>query len=396
MKPRRSPNSARPTAPPRVRWGALAAAAALVATLAWAQEPADDPEGDRFVEDLAGTTFEDAFGELQLEAPESADAFVAGAFSDEIMVEILTVHLRVLDPYGQPVEDLAPEDVVATIGQTPVPVTAVDYYDYAAVRGAPEFPESFDEVERRALLELVAPEPPPRKVVIVMQIGGHDVAYLEPSYVRGHQQSLPGIGALIDSLAPQDWVALLAYDVKLKVWSDFTQDHAAVKALLPETIGFATPPPARADTDGPSLQRWIRPGRFEDATNPGLAMATIADGLGRMPGDKDIIYVGWDVGGHHMTLRELLRSEVRVSVLDVTQADGHLLAVGLKTMATATGGTYESIFRWPRRAPRRIARSIAGHHTVTLDMEAVRSATGTLRIEVPDRDVAVHMKSYVF
>ncbi|MEO1082889.1 MAG: hypothetical protein AAFY88_01465, partial [Acidobacteriota bacterium] len=287
-------------------------------------------------------------------------------------------------------------DVVATIGRTPVPVTAVDYYEYAAARGAPEFPESFDEAEREAMLELVAPEPPPRQVVILMQIGGHDVAYLEPSYVRGHQQSLPGIRALIDSLAPNDWVALLAYDVKLKLWSDFTQDHAAVKALLPDTIGFATPPRAEAVDDGPSLRRWIRPGRFERATNPGLAMATLADGLSRLPGDKDIIYVGWDIGGHHYTLRELLRAEVRVSVLDVTQASAHLLEAGLKTMATATGGTYESIFRWPRRAPRRIARSIAGHHTVTLDIEAVRSATGTLRIQVPDRDVAVHMKSYRF
>ncbi|MEO1370265.1 MAG: hypothetical protein AAFX50_24040, partial [Acidobacteriota bacterium] len=377
--------AARRPAPPR--W--LAAAALLAATWAFAQEPEEDPDRDRAVEELAveelaGTTFEDAFGELQLEAPGSDDAFVAGAFSDEIMVEILTVRLRVLDPYGEPVEDLVPGDVVATIGQTPVPVTAVDYYDYAAVRGAPELPEGFDEAERQAMLELVAPEPPPRQVVIVMQIGGHDVAYLEPSYVRGHQQSLPGIRELIDSLAPGDWVALLAYDVKLKLWSDFTRDHEAVKALLPKTVGFATPPPAAADAGGPSLQRWIRPGRFEGATNPGLAMATLADGLGRMPGDKDIIYVGWDVGGHHQTLRELLRAEVRVSVIDVTQASAHLLAAGLKTMATATGGTYESIFRWPKRAPRRIARSIAGHHTVTLDIEAARSATGTLRIEVPD------------
>ncbi|MEM1178804.1 MAG: hypothetical protein AAGM22_10715 [Acidobacteriota bacterium] len=361
----------------------------LVGVLALAQSPPPlTPE------DLAETTFEDAFGELVLESPATEDAFVAGAFSDEIVVEILSLRVRILDPLGQPVTGLRPEDVVASIGDAPVPVTAVDFEDYAS-RGD-EMPETFDEAPREAALEFSVVEAPPRQVVILMQIGGHDVAFLEPSYVRGHQQSLPGIRGLIDSLAPGDWVALLAYDVRLKVWSDFTQDHAAVKAMLPDTIGFATPPRPKPSPRGPSLLRAIRPGLFEDATNPGLAMTVIAGGLDHTPGEKDIVYVGWDIGGHHHTLSALLRSGVRVSVLDVTQADAHLLGGPLMKVAYATGGTYESIFRWPQRAPRRIARSISGHHTITLDIEAARDAKGPLKITVPGRDVAIHMRRYTF
>ena len=340
---------------------------------------------------------EEAYGfELQHEGESSADDFVAGVFTEEITVSVVSVTARIVGPKGELVRDIEPGDLKAKVGGAEVAVTGIDVELYAGHAEA-EVPESFEEAEREAALAFVVPPAPPsRQLVIVMQIGGHDVPFMEPSYVRGHQQSLPGLAELIDDLMPEDQVALLSFDVKLKIWSDFTTDHARIKELLSETIGFATPPPAKASPSDSSLVRWIRPGRLEEATSPGEAMSVLAEALAASGGPKDVLYVGWDITGYRGFTAKFQQADATVSVLDVTLADIHLLGAPLQAVAKATGGTYESIFRFPKRGPRRIARTMAGYHTITLDLEGARGTGGRLEIWSPGRDVVVHMKNYFF
>ncbi|MEM6794530.1 MAG: hypothetical protein AAF725_11155, partial [Acidobacteriota bacterium] len=54
-----------------------------------------------------------------------ADPLEDEIFSDEITVSLVTVLARVLDPRGEPLENLEPRELVASIGETPVRVAAV-------------------------------------------------------------------------------------------------------------------------------------------------------------------------------------------------------------------------------------------------------------------------------
>jgi VWFA-related protein len=336
-------------------------------------------------------------------------------FGDEIAVRLVTVVVRVVDGAGNPVLGLAPGDFHVRVGRHAVPVAAVDWIaggDSAAAGqaagrvppGAEHPPETAAEppAATPATEAPVAPAagpaspapatPPPGKLVVIFVQADNNA----PSRTRGHLHTLPFTRELLAALAPEDQVAVVAFDSHLKLWQDFTRDRQPVPEAIYQAIRFGGRPPEAAADGVPSLVRHFDFDAARRAASPERALAVTAEALAALPGEKVLVFLAWGLGnfgsmGTHMTpafapaVRALTAAKTTVFVLDVTEADAHDLEIGLQGIAEATGGTYDKTNVFPALAVRQLARTISGYYVLTLDAATLPQRGGEVAVELRGR-----------
>ena len=326
-------------------------------------------------------------------------------FYDEVTVSLQTLIARVVDRRGEPIYGLGPEDLQATVGGQPVPITAVDWYSDNAD------PRAVDTVQ-----QLVASQPgltsedlellesaTDRLVVIFVQIGHHQVVSLDETYISGHLKLLPHLQRLLDDLAPGDQVAVVSYDFHLKVWLDFTLDRQAVQQAIYDAIGFGTP--NTRQHYGLSLLEHLDVPTRKAATSPEKALLATAQALEKLPGIKDLIFAGWGLGRYTHGVGVLMpkdfdtavsalgQSQTTVSVLDVVQTDTHALSAGLVSVANATGGTYASTYDAVGRKVDQLSRTLKGYYVISLDRNTMPQQGGKLKLSIDRKGARVVHRS---
>jgi VWFA-related protein len=322
-----------------------------------------------------------AAGAQELSAPPAQ-------FEAAIDVSLSTIVVRVVDTWGQPVPDLTPKDFRVRVGKLEVPVVAVDW---TSGEEAPALPVA--TVEGAAASE----EAPPvhasgRLMVFFVQ------ADLNPTRISGQLRLRPHTRELLETLHPDDRIAVVSYDSHLKLRQDFTRDRAAAYAALDEAMLWGEP--REIAPDGPdSLAGHFDFTAAREAASPERALEVTARALAPLPGEKTLIFLGWGLGrfsgdGVRMTpayapaTRALSAARASVFVLDVTSADSHSLEAGLQAIADATGGVYLKTFRLPGLATRTLAKAISGYYVLTLDrsqLPAKAAGSGELRIDLRDK-----------
>lgn len=350
--------------------------------------------------------------EVPAEAPSRADASaLEDPFYDQVTVALKTVLTRVVNRRGEPVLDLRPEDLRATVGGVDVPIAALDWYTGTSDSPANVGRNTIDtlltadaDADPRVLEGII--EATDRLVVLFVQIGHHQVVTLDETYVTGHLKLLPHLRRLLKDMDPEDRVAVVSYDSHLKVWLDFTLDRDAVQAALYDAIGFGTPD-VRQNYDL-SLLAHLDERTMKRATSPEKALLATAQALDKLPGVKDLIFTGWGLGRYthgvgvmmpadfHKAVHALGRSETTVSVLDVVQTDSHALAAGLKSVAAATGGTYASTYDAVGRKVDQLGRVLRGYYILSLDRQAMPAAGGKLKLFSDQRNTFVLHKPVVY
>ena len=329
-----------------------------------------------------------------------------GMFIDHVDVRLLPLVFRILDPWAQPIRDLRPEDLEATIGEETVPVAAVDWY------GTYETPAVNDPLSRRGALEGVGEEEmlaepadafdvgtETRHLVIFVQIGEHDHVGLDRRLVWGHLKALPGLERLLHNLGPEDRVALVSHGSHMELWHDFTDDHQAIQNLLFDTIGYGEPESVPRAEEGPSLARAFEFYGIRDIANTAEAVRVLAEALAEIPGIKDVVYIGWSLAGAQDDLQAALRTlrehQSVVSVI-VSKQSNNWRGGNLEAMAVHTGGTIEGTLQFPGRAVDRISRSLAGHYVVSFDLSGRDDLEGPLVLRVKGREAKIVARPYVF
>jgi hypothetical protein len=308
-------------------------------------------------------------------------------FHEELAVTLLSLPVRVVATDGTPVSGLAAADfrVTARRGRerTPVPLQAVDWISSVAAGGT-----AGDSEDPLATAGELPALPLGKRLVIFAQ---SDVSgFRVPGFVR----LLPLVEELVDGLPARDRVAVVAFDSHLKLWHDFTRDHGAVKAVLRDAVLFGGRPPLpRRSQEGELGRHFDRQAAVKAAT-PEKALELLARALEPLPGEKEIVYLGWGLGrfganGVRPTwefepaVEALLRARATVHVLDVSQADFHSLEEGLKDVAQETGGTYQATFRHPELAARGLARMLTGYYLLRIDRQVV-PAGSELTVELAE------------
>jgi len=184
-------------------------------------------------------------------------------FTERVDVHRVLLDVRVTDGLGQPLEDLSKTDFIVRIDGKPVPVESAAWVTGAlrsegfmtTPAGSPA--ATMPAVEGRLIVFLIQKD-------------------LEPSRIIGLMQLLIDARPFFAAFTPRDRIAVLSFDSRLRIWSDFTNDLERVRALLQHGI-LMSEPAALVESEAPSLvarlgaarrralRRWRRPWRSSAA-----------------------------------------------------------------------------------------------------------------------------------
>ena len=304
--------------------------------------------------------------------------------TDKISVERVIVDARVTDYQGEPITDLEAANFIVRIDGKLVRVESAEWIpETAAARGLAELggmqQESPDPNKQ--------PAPAGRLFVFLFQTDWARNAVR----IGGQMHVMNEADDLIESLEPEDRVAVLQYDSHLKFRLDFTDDKPRIKNAVRDALSIDEPQEPQV-VPNPSLRTHLDRKDMMKAATPEKGLIVLGNALRSIPGPKSMILFGWGLGerfGGNVVMRPeypvarqvLEAARVTVFSLDITMADYHDLAFGLATASKDTGGFYASTFRFPQIAFDRLQRTLQGHYELEVRKGDDRRK-GTHKIEV--------------
>jgi VWFA-related protein len=313
-------------------------------------------------------------------------------YTERVDVHRVLLDVRVTDGLGQPLENLPASAFAVRIDGKRVPVESATW-----VTGALRT-EGLATLPGAAPAAAMAPALEGRLVVLLVQKD------LEPSRILGLMQLLIEARPFFTGFTPRDRVAVLSFDSRLRIWTDFTNDLERVRAILRHDLLMGEPA-ALLESTAPSLVARIGARQARDARTMEEALVLVGRALEPLPGAKSVIVFGHGFGrlgmsgvtlaAEYAEARRSLRS-ARASVfcLDITRADYHSLEVGLQQVAEDTGGFFERTHLFPARALNRLAGVLTGHYVLVVERPPARKKAEH-RVEVTVRGATVLARDFV-
>jgi hypothetical protein len=194
----------------------------------------------------------------------------------------------------------------------------------------------------------------------------------------------------LETLTPQDRVAVMSIDTRLRLWQDFTADHEKLRYAIKRSVFFGKFSTAQS-VEAPSLAANFDFEAARKVGTPETALLVTARALKPLPGAKSLVFFGFGMGrlswpyfdmnpDYGPAAEALLDARTTVFTLDVTDADYHTLEVGLEKVAADTGGFYAKTHLFPAQAMARLEGAIAGHYVLVFEKPPNRP--GAHRVEV--------------
>jgi VWFA-related protein len=304
-------------------------------------------------------------------------------FGERVDVARIIVDTRVLDDRGHSVPGLTADDFKVNIdGRT----TRVETATWI---GARDTDLDAAPLESTPLSGAGVPIGPGRLVVFLFQKD------LEPSRIVGLMRMLLKSRTFVETLAPNDRVAILSFDSHLKIWTDFTNDRERLHRVLAHGLLFERPPAVQA-ASAPSLVERLDPDRGRRTYDIERALELIGEALEPLPGSKSLVLIGYGFGrfssggvtmenGYGPARQALVASRTAVFSLDVTDADYHSLEHGLQLVSEQTGGFYARTHIFPDLAMQRLAGAIAGYYVLYVEKPESQRATHDIEVELTRR-----------
>jgi VWFA-related protein len=297
----------------------------------------------------------------------------------EVTVERIIIDAHVIDSRGYPIEDLRPSDFRVLIDGKPAEVEAVEWIP--ADRGVS--PAEIEEQE---------PGSAPRAGRLLVFFFQTD---FQRARVIGQIRMIAHAIEFLETLLPNDRVAVVQFDSHLKVRQDFTADREKLrKAITKSLLINEVPPPERVAV--PSLQSRLNFQEAKRAATPEKALFLLGNALNPIPGPKSMIMFGWGFGtytafGVHMgrdyalARRALEQARTSVFSLDISNADYHSLEVGLKTVSEDTGGFYVKTHLFPKFAMDKLQRTLSGHYELVVKKQTATRGLHTIDVSLVRR-----------
>jgi VWFA-related protein len=294
-------------------------------------------------------------------------AEVAQQSAETITVERILIDARVTDATGEPVLNLTPDEFRVKIDGKVATVESVDWIPETNVTRELANAER-DEAAPTDASVIEEPQPQSRLLVFLFQT---DFARNKVR-IGGQMKIMSYIDEMLETLEPEDRVAVLSYDSHLKFRLDFTSEKAKIREAMRGALLIDNPPPPQM-VPMPRLGGRLKQDEMKKVSNPETALIVLANALRPIPGPKSLVLFGWGLGylvngrvmmgpDYNAARRALESARVACFSLDFTEADGHNLADGLATAAADTGGFYASTFRFPQMAMDRLTKTLSGHY----------------------------------
>jgi VWFA-related protein len=317
--------------------------------------------------------------------------------TEKISVERVIVDARVTDDHGEPITDLEAKDFRVKIDGKQVKVESAEWVpETAAARGI----ASIGRTQQENPNPDQQPAPAGRLLIFFIQT---DFAR-NKARLGGQMKVIGNADELVDSLEPEDKVAVFQFDSHLKFRLDFTDDKARVKNAIRDALAIDEPNEP-AIVPNPSLKRHLNKDEMMRATKSEMGLIIVGNALRSIPGPKSLILLGWGLGeriNHKIIMppeypiaRHVLEAaRTSVFALDVTEADYHDLAMGMAQAAGDTGGFYQSTFRFPQMAFDRLKATLQGHYELEVHKpEKIVLGTRQIEVEVDRKNATVMARS---
>ena len=320
---------------------------------------------------------------------------------ERVEVSRVVVDLHVLDDDGRPIAGLAAGDLRVSVDGKPVTITSVRWTTGSVAPGDNASPLSDDAPAAGA------PEDRPGRLVLLMFQKD-----LERSRIEGLMPMLRRAEGLVEGLGPHDRVAVASFEHHLELWTDFTTDRSAVRAILTRSILFAGRSGEIVTGEPPLLSRSFARDAGRRAGSMEQALVVVGRALDAIPGPKSVVLVGHGFGriiggslpsalvgfdAEYAEARRLLtRARATVYCLDVTRADSHTLETGLMSVAEDTGGFYVSTNWFPGQAISRLSEALDGRYELSFEKPALPRGEHVIRVELVGRKgVVFARRTYV-
>jgi hypothetical protein len=204
----------------------------------------------------------------------------------------------------------------------------------------------------------------------------------------------------IESLLPDDRVAVLSFDSHLKFRLDFTSDKETVANAIYSSLRIDEPPPPSI-VHSPALASRLDRDAMKKVVSSEAALLLIGNALIPIEGPKNLLLLGWglgELGPLGVTMRPewtaarraLDAARVTLFAFDTSVADYHDLEIGLQTAAQQTGGFYAKTHIFPELGLERLERTLTARYELELRVpSSLKPGTHDLTITVKRRGAVV-------
>jgi VWFA-related protein len=313
-------------------------------------------------------------------------------YVETVNVASVLVDARVLDDRGLALRGLRADDFSVHIDGRPARVQSLSWTGTSETAARPGASPGIPEF---------VPRPPGRLIVMLFQRS------LEGTRAWGMMRMLELSRHIIEDLSPDDRVAILTFDTRLRLWSDFTADRARLSLVLERGILFEdASPEGTTDPAGPSIAAELKPSLASRTRSVEKALTAIADALRPLPGAKSLLFYCHSLGrlsvqsnavsmekSYEGAKRALLAARTSVFSLDVVKADGHSLDIGLQTIAEDTGGYFLRTFQNPEGAIRSVSESMSGYYSLFVERPNTSGQAHRITVELVSRKGLVFARS---
>jgi VWFA-related protein len=317
---------------------------------------------------------------------------------EDVTVSQVEITLHVTDKQGRVVPDLKTQDFQLFVDGQPVPIEAVEWVGSISA-AVPSRSATIERLDKPAETAAVAPAetsavPSGRLFVMVFQ--SHIEGQKDEGLMRMKRQAL----SFLDTLGPDDQLALLVFGSRLWLSQDFTADRAVLRKAIhaaprKEEIERVATPAAI------SIGSHLSHEEERQATSMEKGLTAIGRALRPLPGSKAILFFGYAVGrwnalsetasnagmGHFVSTRDLEAAQGALAAaqspvfsLDISSG-AHQLGAGLKQLSFETGGFYMRTETFPDWAMGVVREAVKGHYTLTFNKPKLTPGPHRIRID---------------
>lgn len=328
-----------------------------------------------------------------------------GQFGERIEVNEVLLDVLVTDSRGNVIVGLGKDDFVVKEDGKPVDLTGVTFYSNRRLV------ESSQAVAQKGITVDQIPED---RYFILFFEDQKDVAQEAPRLLSQSMEAAKRAKGWVDGeLLPNDWVAVVSYDTKLKVQQDFTRDKRALVRGIDDAIKAKDPEgnyPSRITAEGPSLLKGLPKGKElrKETGNIYDALQVLSEAVGDIRGRKNLLLFTYGLPGRtnslgqfvpdkvhfEPTMRALNANNVAAYTIDITPpGTEHTLSDALNNMANETGGRYffnVTNFSTPLD---QISQENSGYYLLSYQTERMAKASGFQQVQVTTTNPEFRVKT---
>ncbi len=328
----------------------------------------------------------------------AADAPPTAQFEGRVDVREVLLDVLVTDRQGNVIVGLGPKDFRVTENGKPVDLAGLSFYSNRKFLG------STAEAAHPAVTRIATDAPLENRYFVLLFDDVRSLSLDAPELVSQQLQAARKAKEWVGKLLANDWVAVLTYDRKLKVHTDFTRDQRVLVAAIQDAVSGKNPEsewPSRAGATSdnvPSLVAQLPKGKaLRDKTESIYdALAVISKASAPITGRKNLLLftIGFgqinsfgqylpDARYYPQTQQALNDANVAVYTIDLSlPGTEHTLSGGMNQLAADTGGTYLFNFVSFLTPLEKISRENNGYYLLAYKSERPAGAEGFQKVEV--------------